>query len=85
MNTLFLKYFVKEAKETDPYVKTIIADVRPDIIITDHALNYPSILASGIPWVFSWNDSALSLQTGYPDTQLPPPYLGINYFFETIL
>ncbi|CAG2167584.1 unnamed protein product [Oppiella nova] len=77
INTLFLKYFIREAKETDPYVKTIIEDLKPDLIISDHFINYPSIVKSGIPWIFSWNDSALSLDLGYPDKRLPPSYLGL--------
>jgi len=82
MNTLFLKYFIREAKETDPYVKTIIEDLKPDLIISDHFINFPSIVKSGIPWIFSWNDSALSLDLGYPDKRLPPSYLGINFILK---
>ena len=81
MHTLFLKYFIREAKETDPYLKTIIGDLKPDLIISDHFINFPSIVKSGIPWVLSWNDSALSLDLGYPDKRLPPSYLGINFNF----
>ena len=81
MNTMLLKYFMREAKETDPYVKIIIEDLKPDLIISDHFINFPSIVKSGIPWIFSWNDSALSLDLGYPDKRLPPSYLGINVNF----
>ncbi|CAG2176604.1 unnamed protein product [Oppiella nova] len=66
-----------QAKETDPYLKTIIGELKPRLIILDHFINYPSIVKSGIPWIFSWNDSALSLDLGYPDKRLPPSYLAL--------
>ena len=66
--------------ETDGYLKTIISDVKPDVIISDHTAIYPSMETSGIPWIFSWSSNPLSLDFGYPDKRLPPSYLGINNF-----
>ncbi|CAG2168425.1 unnamed protein product [Oppiella nova] len=83
MNTFLLKYFMRDAKETDPYVKIIIEDLKPDLIISDHFINFPSIVKSGIPWIFSWNDGALSLDQGHPDKRLPPSYLGLPTNSET--
>ncbi|CAG2102399.1 unnamed protein product [Medioppia subpectinata] len=73
----FYNCFIMAEKETDPYVKTIIADTKPDIIISDNLITLPSIVTSGIPWIFSWSNSPLSLDFGINDERLPPSALGL--------
>ncbi|CAG2161564.1 unnamed protein product [Oppiella nova] len=69
--------------ETDGYLKTIISDVKPDVIISDHMTVYPSMETSGIPWIFFWSANPLSLDYGYPDERLPPSILGLPTNTET--
>ncbi|CAG2121013.1 unnamed protein product, partial [Medioppia subpectinata] len=52
-------------------------DLRPDLIITDHLIALPSIVTSGIPWIFSWSSNPLGLDTGFADPSLPPSMLGL--------
>ncbi|CAG2167875.1 unnamed protein product, partial [Oppiella nova] len=68
---------LKEITETDPLVKAIIEDLKPDVIISDLLIQLPSIYTSGIPWIFSWSANPLSLNYGYPDDILPPAFLGL--------
>ncbi|CAG2104427.1 unnamed protein product [Medioppia subpectinata] len=75
--------FIKGEEETDPYLKLIIADLKPDVIISDHIVNLSSIVNSGIPWIFSWSNSPLSLDYGYENNALPPSFLGLPTNSET--
>ncbi|CAG2168572.1 unnamed protein product [Oppiella nova] len=77
VNDWILSYGLKEMAETDPLVKTIIEDLKPDVIISDQLVQLPSIVTSGIPWIFSWSANTLSLNCGYPVDILPPPFLGL--------
>ncbi|CAG2161563.1 unnamed protein product [Oppiella nova] len=78
-----MKVLPKEIRETDPYLRSIIADVKPDVIISDHFLTLPSIVTSGIPWIFSWSNNPHSLDYGYEDKRLPPSFLGLPTNSET--
>ncbi|CAG2120787.1 unnamed protein product, partial [Medioppia subpectinata] len=40
-------------------------------------MNFPAILTSGIPWVFSYSANPLSLDLGHEDHRLPPSLLGL--------
>ncbi|CAG2164923.1 unnamed protein product [Oppiella nova] len=82
-NDFYMKVLPKEIRETDPYIRSIIADVKPDVIISDHFLTLPSIVTSGIPWIFSWSNSPHSLDYGYEDKRLPPSFLGLPTNTET--
>ncbi|CAG2178331.1 unnamed protein product, partial [Oppiella nova] len=82
-NDYFVKSGIKQNIETDPLVKTIIKDLKPNVIITDKAIQLPSIVTSGIPWIFSYSGSPLALNYGYPDDILPPPFLGLPTNSET--
>ena len=81
----FIMNHFESFEATEPYLKTIIADLRPDLIITDHVLTAPSIVTSGIPWVFSWSSNPLSLDYGYEDKRLPPSCLGTTGAFKKTL
>ncbi|CAG2173032.1 unnamed protein product [Oppiella nova] len=82
-NDYIVKSGIKQNIETDPLVKTIIKDLKPNVIITDKTIQLPSIVTSGIPWIFSYSGSPLSLNYGYSDDILPPPYLGLPTNSET--
>jgi hypothetical protein len=64
------------AKEFEPYVREIVANIKPDVIISDHIINLPSIVSSGIPWIFSFSSNPLSLDLCLDDKRLPPSTLG---------
>ncbi|CAG2178014.1 unnamed protein product, partial [Oppiella nova] len=68
---------LKEIIETDPLVKAIIEDLKPDVIISDLLIQLPSIYTSGIPWIFSCSANPLYLNYGYLDNILPPAFLGL--------
>ncbi|CAG2103007.1 unnamed protein product [Medioppia subpectinata] len=74
---LFYEWYSMAAEVVDPYVRDVIADLKPDVIITDHLYTLPSIVTSGIPWIFSWSNSPLSLDYGIDDDRLPPSALGL--------
>ncbi|CAG2179561.1 unnamed protein product, partial [Oppiella nova] len=76
-NDFLVNYGLKEMTETDPLVKAIIEHLKPDVIISDRVVHLPSIITSGIPWILSWSCNPLSLNCGYPDDVLPPPFLGL--------
>ncbi|CAG2176812.1 unnamed protein product, partial [Oppiella nova] len=82
-NVIIMDVLFNEIRETEPYLKAIIADLKPDVIISDHLVTLPSIVTSGIPWVFSWSNSPLSLDYGYEDKRLPPSVLGLPTNSET--
>ncbi|CAG2104180.1 unnamed protein product, partial [Medioppia subpectinata] len=63
--------------ENDPHYREIIKSVAPDVIITDHMMTVPAIVTSGIPWVFSWSNSPLSLDWVVDCPHVPPSALGL--------
>ncbi|CAG2161561.1 unnamed protein product [Oppiella nova] len=82
-NDFFMQLLPKEIQETDPYIRNIIADLKPDVIISDNLITLPSIVTSGIPWIFSWSNNPHSLDYGYEDKRLPPSFLGLPTNSET--
>ncbi|CAG2110220.1 unnamed protein product [Medioppia subpectinata] len=69
---------IPQSARDDPYLAAIITRVKPDVIIADHVMNFPSILLSGIPWVFSYSSNPLSLDLCHEDRRLPPSLLGLS-------
>ncbi|XP_054155917.1 UDP-glucuronosyltransferase 3A1-like [Oppia nitens] len=53
----------------------IIRKHKPDIIVVDDLFCYPSVIYSGLPWV--WHVSVHPLGF-YDDPNLPQPYLGLS-------
>ncbi|CAG2173031.1 unnamed protein product, partial [Oppiella nova] len=78
VNDFFVNFGLQEITETDPLIKAIIRDLKPDVIISDQAVQIPSI-----PWIFSWSSNPLSLNYGFPDNILPPAFLGLPTNSET--
>ncbi|CAG2169519.1 unnamed protein product [Oppiella nova] len=68
---------IRNEERKDPYLRAIIQSVRPDVIISDHMVAVPAIITSGIPWVYSWSNSPLSLDFTIECQDLPPSVLGL--------
>ncbi|XP_054162624.1 NDP-glycosyltransferase YjiC-like [Oppia nitens] len=69
---------IRDIDKEEPALRTIIERVRPDIIITDHILDVPAIIQSGVPYILSYSSNPLSLDMGLEDPRLPPSLLGLS-------
>ena len=65
----------------DPYLRSVIDRVKPDVIIADTMTNIPAICLSGIPWIMSYSSNPLSLDLAIDDNRLPPSLLGMISMF----
>jgi MGT family glycosyltransferase len=58
----------------EPQLRTIIAAVRPDVVVQDNVVCFPALLASGAPLVRIVSCNPLEIRG--PD--IPPPYSGLG-------
>ena len=49
--TQLMPMFVQAVKESDPKFAQVIKQVKPDLLVLDQMLTFPSVELSGIPWV----------------------------------
>ncbi|XP_054152713.1 UDP-glucuronosyltransferase 2A2-like [Oppia nitens] len=80
VKTMRMKAWFDDLKLMDPIIKRIINDddddqQRPDCIVLDHFHTVPSVVASGIPWVWISSVSPLFL---FDDNRVPPPGSGLS-------
>ncbi|XP_054152718.1 NDP-glycosyltransferase YjiC-like [Oppia nitens] len=67
------------ARKVNIIIDDVISSLKPDIIVVDHLLAIPSVIVSGIPWVWTTSFQPLSLM-GWSDDRLPPPWSGLSIF-----
>jgi len=75
MSSGMMSQFIDHAKRDDPIYKEIIDKYEPNVIIIDGFVCYPSLVYSGIPWVWSVSTNPLFCTD---DENLPPAGFG-NY------
>lgn len=66
--------FVDTVKYSDSEIQRILEEIKPDLIIQDNYLTHPSIVTSGIPWIFLMTANPLMLPGG--EGRCPPATSG---------
>jgi hypothetical protein len=78
------KEIIDRYKTSDPIMKEIVCRIKPDIILIDGFLWMPSLMNSGIPWVWSISCNPLFIDKAMDDKRLPPSASGKRRFNEQI-
>ncbi|HEY6438178.1 MAG TPA: hypothetical protein VIY47_16420 [Ignavibacteriaceae bacterium] len=76
------KEIIDRNKTSDPIMKEIVCRIKPDIILIDGFLWMPSLMNSGIPWVWSISCNPLCIDHAMEDKRLPPATSGKKRFNE---
>ncbi len=79
LNNNILKEEIDRIKNTDTLMRKIINRIKPDIIIIDGYVWMPSVMNSGIPWVWSISCNPLCMDYGIDDETLPPSLSGQKF------
>ena len=66
---------LKALRAKDEQYKTILAKVKPDLIVIDSYVGSPTLTDSGIPWVWLFSAAPLLALNNH---SLPPPWSGKN-------
>lgn len=77
---LILTALLEDLKRSEPLIGAIISRIKPDIIFVDHVLCIPSVLKSGIPWVWSLSSNPLALEWGLDSPSAPPVFSGMAFY-----
>jgi hypothetical protein len=75
-----VKETIQNYKTSDPIMKEIVCRIKPDIILIDSILWIPSLMNSGIPWVWSISCNPLFIDNAMDDKRLPPSNSGKRTF-----
>ncbi len=70
------KEVIDRNKTSDPMMKEIVCRIKPDIILIDSFFCMPSLINSGIPWVWSISCNPLVIDGAIDDKRLPPSASG---------
>jgi UDP:flavonoid glycosyltransferase YjiC (YdhE family) len=76
------KEIIDRCKTSDPIMKEIVCRIKPDIILIDGFFWMPSLMNSGIPWVWSISCNPLVIDLAMDDKRLPPSTSGKRKFNE---
>jgi hypothetical protein len=76
MSDNFLEEMLNRSQKSDPILKEIVERIKPDIIVIDGFVWLPSLMNSGIPWVWSMRLNPLAFEYGMDDERLPPSTSG---------
>jgi hypothetical protein len=76
------KEMLDRFKTSDPLMKEIVCRIKPDIILIDGFLWMPSLMNSGIPWVYIISGNPLLIDYTKDDKRLPPSTSGNTRFNE---
>jgi hypothetical protein len=68
---------VERYQTSDPIMKEIVERVEPDIILIDGFIWMPSLMNSGIPWVWSVSCNPLFIDHAMDDDRIPPSASGL--------
>jgi len=82
MNGAGFKEMIDLYKTSDPIMKEIVCRIKPDIILIDGFVGMPSLMNSGIPWVWSISCNPLFIDSAIDDKRLPPSFSGKRRFNE---
>jgi hypothetical protein len=85
INSLFgngFKEAIDRYKTSDPIMKEIVCRIKPDIILIDGSFWMPSLMNTGIPWVWSISCNPLFIDNAMDDKRLPPSNSGKRTFNE---
>jgi len=77
MNNNAFSQIINRVKDSEPKMKEIVNRVKPDVIVYDGLNWIPSLMNSGIPWVWSISANPLLIDYALEDDRLPPSALGI--------
>jgi MGT family glycosyltransferase len=61
------------AKFCEPQLRTILADVRPDVVVEDNVVCFPALMTAGVPFVRILSCNPLEMR----GPRVPPPYSGL--------
>jgi MGT family glycosyltransferase len=61
------------ARFCEPQLQTILAEVRPDIVVEDNVVCFPALLTAGVPFVRILSCNPLEVK----GLDVPPPYSGL--------
>ncbi|CAF4123249.1 unnamed protein product, partial [Rotaria magnacalcarata] len=64
--------FIDMVKNDDPFLRKLVKKVKPDIIIVDHYVCQPSLVAAGVPWIWLMSANPLGLN----EENCPPCWSG---------
>ncbi|XP_054157603.1 NDP-glycosyltransferase YjiC-like [Oppia nitens] len=70
IKTIHINKFCQNSRQMDPIIEDTIDIVRPDLIVLDQVIGYPSVEQSGVPWVLSCSSNPLLII----DDKRTPPY-----------
>jgi UDP:flavonoid glycosyltransferase YjiC (YdhE family) len=73
---------IDRSKTSDPLMKEIVCRIKPDIIIIDGIIWMPSLMNSGIPWVWSVSANPLCIDFAMDEKSLPPSFSGKRIYNE---
>jgi len=76
MNENFLEEMLNRSKTSDPILKEIVNRIKPNIIVIDGFVWLPTLMNSGIPWVWSMSCNPLFIDYAIDDKRLPPSTSG---------
>lgn len=79
LNKTVVDIQMKDIEKDEPFLEEIVKRVKPDVILVDNVFYIPSLMASGIPWVWVMSCNPLTFQYGLDDEKLPPKLLGISH------
>ena len=84
-NKLTANGLIQQIQSSDKKMKEIVDRVKPDIIVIDGFVWMPSLMNSGIPWVWSVSTNLLSIDHAIDFEQIPPGGLGQYTIFYTCI
>jgi MGT family glycosyltransferase len=61
------------AKFCEPQLRTILADVRPDVVVEDNVVCFPALMTADVPFVRILSCNPLEMR----GPRVPPPYSGL--------
>ncbi len=70
------KEVINRIKTSEPLMKKVVNRIKPDIILIDGFVWMPSVMNSGIPWVWSISCNPLFIDHGIDDEKVPPSASG---------
>src|ERR1700730_14499623 len=61
------------ARYCEPQLRSIVAEVRPDVVVEDNVVCFPALLTAGVPFVRMVSCTPLEIR----GRDIPPPYSGL--------
>jgi hypothetical protein len=77
---LLLTSFFATMKRVDKELEHVLPEVKPDVIFLDYMICMPSVVNSGIPWVWLLCSDPLCMEKAMDCPSLPPNYSGLSAY-----